>query len=89
MPLAFSTIVSADGSTLPRLAKPIAAGVGSPFGPNAAATGGPVTCSSRSVWRSEMRDTPAIRRRGVACVSTDAPALMRKVTSSAASRSPS
>src|SRR5688572_11641545 len=67
----------------------MAAGVGWPSGPKAAATAGPVTCSSRSVWRSEMRETPAMSRRGVAWVSTGAPALMRKVSSSAPRRSPS
>ena len=72
------------GSTPALRAKPIAAGVGCAVGPNAADTGGPVTCSSRSVWRSEMRAIAAVSRRGVACVSIGAPAPMRKRPSCAA-----
>jgi len=40
-------------------AKPAAAGVGWPSGPKAADTGGPLTVSSRSVWRSAIRATAA------------------------------
>ena len=46
-------------------AKPIAAGVGSPSGLNAADTGGPVTSSSKSVCRSASLATRAVSRRGV------------------------
>ena len=46
-------------------ANPTAAGVGAPSAPNAAATGGPVSSSSRSVCRSAIFAMRAVRRRGV------------------------
>jgi hypothetical protein len=42
---------SADTSTPYFFANPAAAGVGDPSAANAAETGGPVTSSSKSVWR--------------------------------------
>src|SRR5688500_15662882 len=58
-------------------ANPVAAGVASPSGLNAADTGGPVTSSSKSVWRSDRRPTRAVSRRGVLKVSMGASGVSR------------
>ena len=65
VPFGVSTRSSCATSTLFLRAKPAAAGVGVPSAPNAAATGGPVSSSSRSVCRSAIFAMRAVRRRGV------------------------
>src|SRR5688572_17155278 len=74
LPLGVSISVRAENSTPCFLAKPSAAGVGWPSAPNAAATGGPVSVSSRSSCRSTSAGTHAANRRGVPCTSIDSPA---------------
>ena len=69
-PLSVFTRSIASIATPCFLANPSAAGVGSPAALNAADTGGPVIVSSRSSWRSGMRPTRAVRRRGVLKLST-------------------
>ena len=92
---------SAAASTPCLRAKPAAAGVGSPSGLNAAETGGPISSSSRSVWRSAMLGDArrqAARRavgldrrlgtRGGASFSRAADGLAESARSAAAASSP-
>ena len=57
-----------NGDRAKKLLIPAAAGVGVPSVPYAAATGGPVTSSSRSVWRSAIFAMRPVSRRGVLTV---------------------
>src|SRR5579864_1321317 len=63
--------MSASKSAFCLRANPRAAFVGWPSGSKDAATGGPMTVSSRSSCRSTSSATQAVSRRGVAWVSTD------------------
>src|SRR5262245_12748487 len=63
-PFGVVTRSRAATSTLCLAANPAAAGVGVPSGLKLAETGGPVTRSSRSVWRSGTRVIRTVRRRG-------------------------
>jgi hypothetical protein len=65
VPFGVSCRSRAETSTPYFFAKPVAAGVASPPGLKAADTGGPVTSSSKSVWRSDSLATRAVNRRGV------------------------
>jgi hypothetical protein len=69
VPFGVSSFSSAVTSTPYFLAKPAAAGDGAPSFPTAADIGGPVTRSSRSVWRSASLAIRAVSRRGVLKVS--------------------
>ena len=79
MPFGVSCRSSAATSTPYFLAKPAAAGVGSPSGLNAADTGGPVTSSSKSVCRSASLATRAVSRRGVLKLSAGASVVSREL----------
>ena len=79
---------AAPGSTPCLRAKPRPAPVICPSAAKAADTGGPVTSSSKSVWRSGTRAARTTSRRGVLKVSTGAATASRSSVSRASMRAP-